>query len=277
MARWMTLLLLAGNCGCIDASYIFHSGKELTSTPAARGLVFTEVWFPAEDGTKLCGWYIPAATEDGLVALYFHGNNSNISRELSNIAFLNRLGLSVFVFDYRGYGRSQGHLTSENDFYSDARGAVAYLRRCGWWPCRMVYYGRSLGAAIALEMGLECPPEGVVIEGAFTSMSDIALYTSPVPYALFGWWLLDAHFENMEKIGRLHCPILVIHGEKDETVPTEMGLRLFERARDPKTLWVVQGGGHSNAYKVGGQAYARIWTEFLDRLVKGQEGTVARR
>lgn len=259
-------LLVQSGCG-FGTRYIFTSSNDMLGTPAQNGLAFEEIWFPSADGVLLHGWYVPGESNQPLV-VFFHGNAANITHRLDNITVLHRMGLPVFIFDYRGYGASNGRALEEEDLYKDARGALQWLQPRGWTPDRLIYYGRSMGAAVALQLALEQPPAGVVLECAFTSLREIAWEMTPVTYTLFGWWSIDARFDNLAKIPRLQRPLLMIHGDQDRIIPWSMGRNVFENAPEPKTFLSVSGAGHSDAFEVGEAAYQLAWKNFLDRVFK---------
>jgi hypothetical protein len=261
-ATWLAFLM--AGCG-FGSRFIFSSSADTVGTPDQVGMDYEDVWFRAADGVRLHGWYVPAEADRPLV-LFFHGNAANITHRVPNLQYLHGLGLPVFIFDYRGYGTSKGRSLHEEDLYRDARGALDWLRARGWKPERMIFFGRSLGAAVALHMALESPPGGVVLEAPFTSLRDIGRETTPVIYALFGWWGIDAQFDNLKKIPLLCRPLLIFHGDRDRTIPHEMSLRLFELAREPKTLRLVPGARHSDAFAVGGEYYRQGWQVFLDQV-----------
>jgi fermentation-respiration switch protein FrsA (DUF1100 family) len=249
--------------GCdYGTRFIFHSSRDVLSTPDQLGMNYEDVWFRSTDGVQLHGWYVPADSPGPLV-VYFHGNAANISHRVKNLQYLHRLGLPVFIFDYRGYGASEGRPLREQDLYRDGRGALDWLRQRGWQPERMIYFGRSLGAAVALQMALETPPAGVVLECSFTSLRDMGRKRSPVTFALAGWWALGEPFDNFAKIPRLQRPLLIIHGDRDQVVPWSMGKSLFDNAPEPKTFLSVSGAGHSDSYLVGGTDYQIAWENFL--------------
>ena len=158
LAISLLLLTLLPPAGCSNGiKYIFNGSSDSRGLPLAVGLDYEEVWFPASDGQLLHGWYIPGQSS-GPLLFYCHGNAANISYRLDILDYFNtRLGLPVFIFDYRGYGQSTGAAQAEADLYKDARGALSYLAGRGWSPRRMVYFGRSLGSAVALQMALEQP------------------------------------------------------------------------------------------------------------------------
>ncbi len=245
--------------------FIFSSDREIVSTPDRSGLAYEDVIFPSSDGVQLHGWLIPGEAQRPLV-LFFHGNAANISYRVENIVYLHQLGFPVFIFDYRGFGSSQGQATGEKDLYQDARGALGWLGERGWSPGRMIFFGRSMGAAVALQLAIETAPAGLVLESPFTSLRDIARKTAPATYALVGWWNIGDVFDNLDKIGRLKTPLLIFYGDRDPIVPNDMSLRLFARAGEPKSLYRVKGAGHSDAFEVGGEGYRQAWDTFVARV-----------
>jgi pimeloyl-ACP methyl ester carboxylesterase len=271
-------LVVASLAGCgFSNQFIFSSSTELIARPDQYGLTYKEVTFPSENGIALHGWMVPGTPGKPLV-LFFHGNTANISHRIENLQYLNNLGLSVFIFDYRGFGISEGTPYGESSLYLDAREALSYVRSKGWTTPQLIYYGRSMGAAVALQLAIEAPPNRVILESSFTSLHDIAWEMTPITYALFGWWTMENQFRNSEKISRLKTPVLLIHGDHDRIVPMSMSQELYAHAPQPKRLLIVPGAEHSNAFKVGGQAYRKAWLDFIDSgfprqaRVKGKRG-----
>ncbi|ABA89663.1 hydrolase, putative [Syntrophotalea carbinolica DSM 2380] len=267
IATIIAVLILTGSVTpmhAMDRKYIFFPDPTLHANPNAAGLTFEEVYFPAADGVRLHGWFLPGKTGRPLL-LFAHGNAGNISHRIDNLAHFHRLGLSVFIFDYRGYGQSEGQI-SEVGSYEDIRGALAWLKSKGWTPKQMLYFGRSLGAAVALQLALEEPPAGLVLESAFTSVPRMGWHHQPITYALLGWWALSSRYDNLAKIGQLQCPLLMFQGTRDTIVPPKMAQQLFDRAPEPKTLYLIPDAGHNNTYDVGGKPYWEQWRSFLNSL-----------
>ncbi|MFQ5897063.1 MAG: alpha/beta hydrolase [Candidatus Methylomirabilia bacterium] len=260
--RWVFILLGVGLVawGCrerMERALIYFPSRELDGSPAALGLPYREVWFQAEDGVRLHGWLVPGRRP--LTLLWFHGNGGNMSHRLDNIEAIHRyLGIGVFIFDYRGYGRSEGQPTEEG-LYRDARAAREALIREGVDANQIVYFGRSLGAAVAIELDLVAPPVALILESPLLSVPAMANRTLPGSGVLF-----KTRFDSRTKISRVHSPVFILHGDSDEIVPYEHGRRLFDAAPKPKAFYTIRGSRHNDTYLVGGVAYWIAWARFLD-------------
>jgi fermentation-respiration switch protein FrsA (DUF1100 family) len=264
------IFLVSSLAGCSYwTRYIFHTSNNEVGTLTQAGIVFEDVWFHSADGLQLHGWFIPGKTDRPLV-LFFHGNAANITHRVPNLRYLHSLGVPVFIFDYRGYGASQGRPFGEEDLYQDARGALDWLRKRGWKADRMIFYGRSMGAAVALHMALENLPAGVVLEAPFTSLREIARETTPILYAIWGWWSIGKRFDNLEKVSRLQRPLLIVHGEQDPIVPYDMSLRLFAKANQPKNLILISGARHSDIYQTDKERYSAAWRSFIAQFYRSE-------
>jgi hypothetical protein len=225
------------------------------------GLRYEDAWFPAADGVRLHGWWVAGDRPETI--LWFHGNAGNISHRLENLKRLHsKVGPSVLLVGYRGYGRSGGH-PSESGLYADARGALAYVRsRDDVDRERVVYLGQSLGSAVAVELATRRSPRGLILETPFTSAREMAARILPGALAQ----IVPRLFDNLGRIPKVRCPILFIHGDRDEVVPYEQGQRLFEAARGPKAFFTIAGARHNDTFVVGGDAYFDRIREFLDSL-----------
>ncbi len=248
--------------GCNGTRFLFSGQKEVNSTPAELGLSYYEVWFETLDGIPIHGWSIPGHADMPLV-IFFHGNAANISDSVDMLQYFNEIGFSTFIFDYRGFGKSHGQTIREEDLYIDGRSAINYLKNKGWHPSQMIFYGHSMGAAVSLQMALETPPATVVLESPFTSMSEIAWHTAPITYALIGWWAIDAEFDNLNKIQNLSVPLVIFQGGMDKIVPSKMAQRLYKHAREPKAIYFIPNGGHSDLFQVGGKKYKNAWIDLV--------------
>ncbi len=241
--------------------FIFYPETRLVGAPADFGLVYEDVRFAAADGVRLHGWWVPGPRSETI--LWLHGNAGNISHRLDNLRLLHdHVGASVLLFDYRGYGASAG-TPSERGVYADGAGAYVHLQaRADVKPDRIVYFGRSLGAAVAVDLAIRTSPRGLILETPFTSVRDMAAEILPSPLAA----LIPASFDNLAKIGSVRCPILFVHGDRDEVVPYAQGRRLFDAAPEPKSFLTLPGARHNDTYMAGGERYFRCLREFLDAL-----------
>ncbi|MBM4274814.1 MAG: alpha/beta hydrolase [Deltaproteobacteria bacterium] len=244
------LLILSLRESWVERTFIFFPDKKLEATPRQAGLDFQEVYFDG-GGLRLHGWYVPAR-DKATVLLWLHGNGGNISYEMDGIALLNQSGLGIFIFDYQGYGKSEGQ-PSEAGVYRDARAAYEYLKNgLSVTPDRIVLFGRSLGGAVAADLALQAPARALILDGAFTSLGDMANHHYR--------WLPGkgryAHkFDTAGKLARISIPKLIIHGDRDRVVPFWMGRRLYEVASPPKEFYPIAGAGHEDTMEVGGREY----------------------
>ncbi len=250
----------------LDQFFVFHPEPWRNKDwRTVSGLPLEDVWFQAADGAKLFGWYVEAP-EDRPVLLWCHGNAGNIVHRLDNLRLLFQRDLSVFLFDYRSYGKSQGPRPSEEGLYLDAIGAHDYLTRVRMIrPERLVIFGRSLGAAVAADLAVRKPAAGIIFESAFPSIEAVAkFYYGGLPVH----WLLGAEFRLIDRLPTLSLPKLIIHGDQDDIIPLELGRQVYEAAKPPKTFHLVPGAHHNNTYQVGGASYFRLLTDFADQAIR---------
>lgn len=253
----------------LEKSFLFFPTTDLAGTPATVGLGYQTIEFSAADGQPLTGWLIPGRT-DAPVVVFCMGNYGNMSHRLYNLRLLHQLAVNVFIFDYRGYGQSDGEI-SEAGSYADLRGAVSWLANHGFPPERTILFGRSLGAAVALEVALDFRPAGLILESPFSSVRAMGLTHYPLLYRLIGW-LLDAEYDNLGKIGRLQSRLLILHGDRDTICPPAMAEQLYLAAPPPKRLQWLHGAGHNDTLEVGGAHYLELWREFFEELGLANEG-----
>ena len=279
-ARILSALLLTlaavyvGACWYLWADQrelIFFPSRDVLRSPADVELKYEEVWVPvlASQPASLHGWWLQSVDPAAPTLLYLHGNDVNIGGNVEHVATLNRLGFAVLVVDYRGYGKSGGAFPSETQVYEDAEAAWNHLvqdRRVD--PGQAFIYGHSLGGAVAIELALRHPEAaGLIVEGAFTSISEMA----KTAYWMFPVdWLLNQRFDALSKVPMLSVPVLFIHGTSDTEVPYTMSERLFVAATGRKGLTLVPGGGHEDTARVGGTLYARAVLGFVQSVRAGR-------
>jgi fermentation-respiration switch protein FrsA (DUF1100 family) len=246
----------------VENFFIFHPSRPYDLTPETFRLEYKDIYFTAEDGTRLNGWFFPLGKDDPVI-LHFHGNGGNISHRLDLVSQLLQRKLQVFIIDYRGFGRSGGS-PSERGLYKDGLAAYDYLvRREGISPGQIVVHGHSMGAAVAVEVALNRRVKSVILESAFTSTRDMA---KTMPLFLPLSFFLPTNYNNLEKISRLRVPMLIVHGDRDEVVPFSMGERLFRAANEPKFFYRVRGAAHNDAFVVGGDEYFRVFADFAAKM-----------
>ena len=249
----------------LDRQFIYFPERELIGIPSDVGLKFEEVVFSASDDVRLHGWFVPGNGDT--VLLWFHGNAGNISHRLDNIRMLHdRLGVDVFIFDYRGYGNSQGK-PSEKGIYLDAEAAIEEVRQRQ--RGRLVLFGRSLGCGVAVEMGARHSVDAVILESPFSSVKDMIRLAYPLPPADIAVRLIEARYDSIAKISDVRAPVLVLHGDRDEIVPLGQSRRLFDAANEPKSFYTIEGAGHNDTYLVGGDPYI----EALGRFIRDPDAT----
>jgi len=255
-----SLAFAGARSGVMERHFIYFPERGLVASPSDFGLAFEDVAFSASDGARLHGWFVPG--ESDVTWLWFHGNAGNISHRLDNLKIIHdELGVNVFIFDYRGYGLSQGKPT-EQGTYQDGEAALAYLRsRRDVNQEKVIYFGRSLGAAVAVEMATRHRPYALVLESPFTSIREMARLTYPF---LPVWPFLRTKYDSLAKIGSVEAPVLVLHGDRDDIVPLETGRKLFLAAHEPKEFFVIQGAGHNDTYLVGGDGYLQALRRFVE-------------
>ena len=245
----------------LEKRFVFFPSADLLYTPSSAGLDYEDVRFRTSDGLVLHGWFIPGDSAAGETWLWFHGNGGNIGHRIDELALAHhRTRANIFIFDYRGYGESEGK-PSEKGTYLDSRAAVEYLlSRPGADESRIVYQGHSLGAAVAVELALTRPPAAMVLVSPFASVRDMARLTLPFPPV---GWLIRNHYDSVSRIRRLNVPILVLHGDQDETVPLSQGRKLYEAANEPKRFQVLEGAAHNDTYEVAAGQYWGAIESFL--------------
>jgi uncharacterized protein len=243
-------------------SQIFFPDPFLAGTPSEARLDYEDVWFNASDEVRLHGWLVPAADSPALM-LFCHGNAGNISHRIDNLRRLHDIGLSVFIFDYRGYGQSGGQIT-EAGFYLDAEAAYGEAGKyVAAHNLKLVVFGRSLGGIAAVHLGAQHTCSGIILESTFTHMADMARVHFPLPVPE---GLLRHKLNALEKIGRIKAPLLFFHGDRDDIVPINLGRELFDAANAQREFMTIKGAGHNDTYFVGGQAYFDKIKEFVNNI-----------
>jgi alpha-beta hydrolase superfamily lysophospholipase len=240
---------------------VYHLKKEIKANPFDIRLYFEEIIFKSSDGINLSGWFVPARDHKGVI-LVLHGNGENISTGLTFIDYFNRrLGLSVFIFDYRGYGKSEGRPT-EKGTYLDARAAWEYLTGAKKVkPQEIIIFGRSLGGSIAAWLAKEVKPRALILDSTFTSIKDIAAEIYPyLPVKKF----FKFNYSTIDYLKDIASPVLIIHSSEDDYIPFSHAIKLYNAAKEPRQFLKIMGA-HNNNYIKSGEIYIEGIKSFLSR------------
>jgi fermentation-respiration switch protein FrsA (DUF1100 family) len=265
--RWRVILALPiAYLFCVviamifEEAMIFFPERYPVGDWQADWLAREDAWFEADDGVKIHGWY--AGHEDPrAVILFCHGNAGNVTHRADTLHALHEhIGASVLIFDYRGYGRSEGK-PSEKGVLADARAARAWLaQREGVAEPDVVVMGRSVGGGVAVDLAARDGARGLVLESTFSSLPDVGAYH-------YRWlpvrWMMRTRMDSVAKIGDYHGPLLQSHGDADTIVPYQFGRRLFDAANEPKTFITIPGRDHNERQN---REYYDALIAFLDGL-----------
>lgn len=239
---------------------VYFPSREITRTPEERGLSYTSVRLETRDGVSLNGWLIPHPQSESVV-LYCYGNGGNLSNRIGMIELFHEMGLSVFIFDYRGYGKSEGN-PSEEGTYLDGDAAWEYLLSIGYKPKNIILYGESLGGAVAAKLVSENKAKGLVLAGSFTDINTLAQeHYFFLPIRLISRY----RYPTVEYLQKTDSPVLIVHSTEDKIVPYRYGQELFEKAKEPKTLLSLRGG-HNTAIFESEEVFREGMAAFLKGL-----------
>jgi uncharacterized protein len=260
---YLALGLYGGACLLVfllQARLVYFPDRVVGADPGSVGVEFEDLALVASDGVRLHGWLLPGPADTRRALVLCHGNAGNVSHRVFKARTLSELGFAVLLFDYRGYGKSEGSPTEEGT-YRDAEAAYDFVRERGFAPERIALYGESLGGAVAIELARRRPVACVVVESTFTSVPDLGAPLYPwLPVRL----LARIRYDNASKIGALDVPLFVAHSPSDDIVPFAHAERLRALA-GPRAEFLDTAGGHND----GGLFERAEWLErlraFLDR------------
>lgn len=233
-------------------------GRAYEATPGDYKLPYENVTLTTSDGVRLAAWFVPAEHPHGTL-LFTHGNAGNISHRLDAIRLFHEIGLSVFIFDYRGYGQSSGK-PDEAGTYRDAEAAWQHLTaQRGIAPKQIVVFGESLGGAIATHLAAQHRPGALILASAFTSVPDLAADLYPL---LPVRWITRYRYDTRHHLQDVHAPVLVAHSREDEITPFGHGQSLYAAAHEPKQLLELRGG-HNDLFSMNAETFARATSNFI--------------
>jgi len=245
----------------LERKTLFYPTKEIEYLPKEAGLDYEDILFKIRDNVELNGWFVPAPNARCTI-LFCHGNAGNISHRIEKIRFFHDLGCNVFIFDYRGYGKSKGR-PSENGVYSDVQAAYDYLLSRGIKPEQIIGYGESIGSASIIDLASKNKVAALIIDSGFTNAKDMIKKIYPfLPY-----WIFASRWESLEKIKSMTVPKLIIHSVNDEIVPYKLGKKLYDAAREPKEFLEVHGG-HNSCFFESEAAYKEKVSGFIKTVTK---------
>ncbi len=255
----------------LQPRFLYAPVREITYKPADINLAYEKLALKTEDGLKIAAWYIPASNAKYTI-LFCHGNAGNKTHQLDSINLFNEMGLNCLIFDYRGYGDSQGKPT-EAGTYMDAAAAWRWLtEKKHIPPQRIIIFGRSLGGSIAAHLATRVTPHALVLESAFTSYEQIGKKFYPyMPVGMFAKF----NYNTLDYVKRVRCPILFIHSRNDEIIPFEFALRLYAAASEPKQLLEITGS-HNDGFLFSGAVYTNGWKEWLHSIGEHRSERVRR-
>ncbi|PKD43150.1 alpha/beta hydrolase [Rhodohalobacter barkolensis] len=242
---------------------LFLPEKEHFRSPQSLGLDAEDVLVETEDGLKIHGWYFSQSESDFVVVLS-HGNAGNISGRLEIAEMLLDLGISVLMYDYRGYGKSEGR-PSEKELYNDIDSVIGFLtERMDYKESQIILYGRSLGGAVSAYGAANHTVGGLVLDSAF---KDIKSMASDI-YPIVPTFLVRLNFSTINFLNSIeNTPLLILHSRDDEIVGFHHGEELYEAASEPKKF-VPLRGGHNDLFFTSNNTIKRSWQEFLERIKK---------
>lgn len=254
-------LLLCGLVFIFQSRLVYFPDKQLPFTPAAIGLSYDDIRFMTADNLELNGWYIFNDYPIGTL-LFCHGNAGNIGHRLASIKIFHDLGLNVFIFDYRGYGKSEGSI-NESGSSLDARAAWDFLTQTRHIPPgQIVLFGRSLGSAVAAELGRSVSAAGIILESSFRSIPDLGQQLYPfLPVKL----LSRVKYPTSDYLQQVGIPKLFIHSRNDEIIPFSHGEYNYSHAPAPKAFLEISGG-HNDGFMVSRAVYEKGLRQFLSGL-----------
>ena len=243
-----------------DKYLIFKPSSTQVGTPKDLGIEFDDLYFKSTDNVTLHGWFIDKGSEHTIV--WVHGNGGNISHRIPGLKNLyDNTKYNIFIFDYRGYGKSDGSV-SESGSYQDSFSATEFLNKTySIEPNQLILFGKSLGCAIACEIAAKINPLALLLESPFTSARNMAKFRFPFMPGIE--YLISDKFNTCAKINQLNCPIMFIHGDSDRTIPIKMAITLYKSYQYSKFFLEANGAGHNNIEQVLGISYFEQIESFI--------------
>ncbi len=256
----------------------YYPDRTVYGTPASHGLKYEQIRFRSRDGTVLSGWFIPAVGRAKGTVIHFHGNAQNMTSHFGFVSWLPASGFNLFMFDYRGYGLSEGR-PDKRGLYLDSCAALDYVRSRGDLDKkRLLLFGQSLGGAQAMSAMAGSDRRGIravvaeasffsyraIVRDAIATMPLVSRLATPLSYLLIG----DEYSPSACVAEIAPVPLLLIHGTADRIIPWEHSRLLLERAGEPKQFWRLEGIDHTEAFVDPDSPHRRRLVEFLEAAVQ---------
>jgi len=266
------LLLLLGYYSCSTSSFFYYPDKKISHYPDTSACKYEEVNFKSGNGKILNGWFIkPKRDTVKIIAtiLFLHGNGGNIGYQYAPLLELARGGFQGLVFDYQGYGKSEGS-PSQEKVLGDAVSAYKYIsEREDIKRTKLILFGQSLGGHLACVVGskLNDKIDAFVIEGAFSAHEDIAVYHGKKSYGAPGFltrMFVPSKYDAVDYIDKITVPKLIIHSTEDNVCPYFMGKELFEKAKEPKQFWEIKGA-HIACCRIYAAEFVKKFKELISQ------------
>jgi len=274
--RWIAVAV-ALVVGCVAFVYLirwlefsmtFHPARMSADAQPPDGA--ENVWFTTADGIRLHGWFFKSRPQpETATVIYFHGNGGNIANVSWVGQRLAKQRFDVLLFDYRGYGASEGEIGEETELYADGDAALAFvINEKRVQPQRVVLYGQSLGTTVVADVASRQQVGAVIMESGLSSASSVASTALPwLPGSLH--FLGKNRFDSAQKLARVRAPVLITHGDPDPVIPTDEARVLFAYANEPKKLLIFPGAGH-NVFGSLGDQYLNQVEQFIRESVSGK-------
>jgi uncharacterized protein len=257
ISHLLLFLLIFSSCKSL---WLYFPEKRISATPADAGLPFRDIRYKTPDNILISAWYIPSGLNRGTI-LFCHGNAGNISNRIASLKIFNRLGFNTLIFDYRGYGGSEGS-PSETGTYRDSEGAWNYLvNQIGEKEMRIIVWGRSLGGAVAVRLASVKNPAALVVESSFSSLYNISREKACLLPAML---LAGGAYDSLSHIKKVKAPILIIHSREDRLIPYGHGKMLYENAPGIREMISIIGS-HNKGFIDSGERYTAGIEVFLKR------------
>ena len=269
----LMLLITVLTTGCTQ--FFFHPQKQHVLDPNQLGVPVKDIYVDTPDGLRLHGWRLDAKAPVKGTVLFFHGNAENISTHIGNVWWLPAYGFNVILMDYRGYGHSPGTTTLDS-IHQDAAAMLDHVFAMeDIDPERVVIFGQSLGGAVATTVLAHSPyrerVRALVLEGVFAGYRQITRekladfwLTWPLQVPLS--YTVSERYRPLDDIARLNTPVLIVHGQRDDIIPSHHARQLFAAARQPKALWLVPDAGHIQVFIQ--EEYQQRLADYLESVVR---------